>query len=71
MGGGVVININMLQWKLEETKGVIRDVKSKEQTLQLSAEKTEIDKQWSTKHHTENQRSWNTNLTKNTGLKQN
>jgi len=48
---------------LEDSKGVIRGVKSKEQTLQLPEEKPEKDTQWSRKHYTENQRSCNTKAT--------
>lgn len=70
-GWGLIININVLQWKFKDTKGVIRSLKSKEQTLQLPEKKPIKDTQWSRNHDIENQRSYNTKSTKNPGLKQN
>ena len=51
--------------KFNDIKGVIRIRKSKDRQCNGQKEKGEKDKQQSTKHYTENQRSSKTNSTKN------
>ena len=56
--------------KLKDTKGVIRNRKSKDRHHNGQSNKVQRDKQWTTKHHRENEKLSNTNPTKYRGWNQ-
>jgi hypothetical protein len=56
-------------WSNEDTKGGNKRLLIKGDTIKWSKEKGQNDKQWSTKHYTENKRLENMDPTKKPGVK--
>ena len=64
-GDRSVILVHTHQRKFQDTKGVIRNCKSKmDRQCNVQTKNSQKDKQWSTQHYRENYRSSNTSTSK-------